>query len=126
MANWTNDKFKTWLKEIDAPSLSQEQLKKEAIVFSEYFAEVDKRRLQKLLMILRKSTNKCLQMFHILYLKKWVVKSSHSFFFLCFLVLCVFISLPSIPTKSQLPHWTLGLNDAFFFPCLFCFAGVLS
>ena len=74
MANWANDKFKTWLKEIDAPSLSQEQLKKEAIVFSEYFAEVDKRRLQKLLMILRKSTNKCLQMFHNLYLKKWVVK----------------------------------------------------
>ena len=47
MANWTNDKFKTWLKEIDAPSLSQEQLKKEAIVFSEYFAEVDKKTIAK-------------------------------------------------------------------------------
>ena len=47
MANWANDKFKTWLKEIDAPSLSQEQLKKEAIVFSEYFAEVDKKTIAK-------------------------------------------------------------------------------
>ena len=49
MANWSNDKFKTWLKEIDASSLSQEQLKKEAIVFSEEFAEVDKKTITKVI-----------------------------------------------------------------------------
>ena len=47
MANWTNENFKTWLKEIDASSLSQEQLKKEAIVFSGDFAEVDKKTIAK-------------------------------------------------------------------------------
>ena len=49
MANWSNDKFKAWLKEIDASSLSQEQLKKEAIVFSEEFAEVDKKTITKVI-----------------------------------------------------------------------------
>ena len=49
MANWPNDEFKTWLKEIDASSLSQEQLKKEAIVFSEEFAEVDKKTITKVI-----------------------------------------------------------------------------
>ena len=47
MANWSNDKFKTWLKEIDASSLSQEQLKKEAVVFSGDFVEVDEKTITK-------------------------------------------------------------------------------
>ena len=47
MANWTNLKFKTWLKEINASSLSQEQLKNEAILFSEDFVEVDKKTIAK-------------------------------------------------------------------------------
>ena len=34
MAKWTNLKFKTWLKEIEPASLSQEKLKNEAIKFS--------------------------------------------------------------------------------------------
>ena len=48
MAKWTNLKFKTWLKEIEPASLSQEQLKNEAIKFSEDFVEVDKKTIAKI------------------------------------------------------------------------------
>ena len=47
MAKWTNLKFKTWLKEIEPASLSQEKLKNEAIKFSKEFVEVDKKTIAK-------------------------------------------------------------------------------
>ena len=47
MAKWPNLKFKTWLKEIEPASLSQEKLKNEAIKFSKEFVEVDKKTIAK-------------------------------------------------------------------------------
>ena len=47
MAKWTNLKFKTWLKEIEPASLSQEKLKNEAVKFSKEFVEVDKKPIEK-------------------------------------------------------------------------------
>ena len=47
MAKWTNLKFKTWLKEIEPASLSQEKLKNEAVKFSKEFVEVDKKTIAK-------------------------------------------------------------------------------
>ena len=47
MAKWTNLKFKTWLKEIEPASLSQEKLKNEAVKFSKEFVEVNKKTIAK-------------------------------------------------------------------------------
>ena len=43
MAKWNNNKFKTWLVEINATKLSQEKLKSKAVMFCEEFGEVDKK-----------------------------------------------------------------------------------
>ena len=47
MAKWNNHKFKTWLMEIKAKSLSQEELKSKAVMFCEDFGEVDKMTISK-------------------------------------------------------------------------------
>ena len=47
MVKLTNLKFKTWLKEIEPASLSQEKLKNEAVKFSKEFVEVDKKTIAK-------------------------------------------------------------------------------
>ena len=43
MATWRNQDFKKWMKETNASGLSQEQLKIEAMKFSEIFSNVDKK-----------------------------------------------------------------------------------
>ena len=48
MAKWNNHKFKTWLMEIKATSLSQEELKSKAVMFCEDFGEVDKKTISKI------------------------------------------------------------------------------
>ena len=47
MATWRNQDFKKWMKETNASGLSQEQLKIEAMKFSEIFSNVDKKTISK-------------------------------------------------------------------------------
>ena len=54
MATWRNLDFKMWMKEINASGLSQEQLKMEAMKFSEIFSNVDKKTISKVCDIFEK------------------------------------------------------------------------
>ena len=47
MATWINLDFKMWMKDTNASGLSQEQLKIEAMKFSEIFSNVDKKTISK-------------------------------------------------------------------------------
>ena len=47
MATWRNQDFKKWMKETNASGLSQEQLRIEAMKFSEIFSNVDKKTISK-------------------------------------------------------------------------------
>ena len=68
MVKLTNLKFKTWLKEIEPASLSQEKLKNEAVKFSKEFVEVDKKTIAKVVDDFEKEH------------KKVVADASHSVF----------------------------------------------
>ena len=48
MANWSNLDFKMWLTKINASGLTQEQLKLEAMKYSETFNNVDKKTISKM------------------------------------------------------------------------------
>ena len=48
MAKWNNNKFKTWLVEINATKLSQEKLKSKAVMFCGDFGKVDKKTISKI------------------------------------------------------------------------------
>ena len=54
MATWRNQDFKKWMKETNASGLSQEQLKIEAMKFSEIFSNVDKKTISKVCDIFEK------------------------------------------------------------------------
>ena len=58
MAKWNNHKFKTWLMEIKATSLSQEELKSKAVMFCEDFGEVDKKTISKIVEDFKKEHNR--------------------------------------------------------------------
>ena len=58
MAKWNNNKFKTWLVEINATKLSQEKLKSKAVMFCEEFGEVDKKTISKIVEDFEKEHNR--------------------------------------------------------------------
>ena len=58
MAKWNNNKFKTWLMEINATKLSQEKLKSKAVMFCEEFGEVDKKTISKIVEDFEKEHNR--------------------------------------------------------------------
>ena len=75
MAKWTNLKFKTWLKEIEPASLSQEKLKNEAVKFSKEFVEVDKKTIAKVVDDFEKEHKKVVADVSHSVFEKWVVKT---------------------------------------------------
>ena len=54
MATWINLDFKMWMKDTNASGLSQDQLKIEAMKFSEIFSNVDKKTISKVCDIFEK------------------------------------------------------------------------
>ena len=75
MAKWTNLKFKTWLKEIEPASLSQEKLKNEAVKFSKEFVEVDKKTIAKVVDDFEKEHKKVVADVSHSVFEEWVVKT---------------------------------------------------